>query len=190
MQTEGCKPKRLRYFSMMTDTDTTYPKVKPNFNNIPDALKSLPWAVWKAEPRTGQPGKFNKRPLTPQNGYPASTNKLETFGTFDQAQAAYEKGGYSGVGVLLTGNGIVGVDIDDFKTVFNQTPSVQAWVTDAVKSGAYCEQSPSGEGLRLFMRGKLPGKGRKHANLEIYGDVRFLTVTGKVTRMKGANHEN
>lgn len=32
-----------------------------------------------------------------------------TWATFDQAQTAYEEGGYSGVGFVLNGDGIVGV---------------------------------------------------------------------------------
>jgi putative DNA primase/helicase len=81
---------------------------------------------------------------------------------------------------LLTGNGIVGFDLDDCKDLFGPRPEVQQWVANALYAGAYCEWSPSGKGLRLFMRGTLPGTGRKQGNLEIYDQGRFLTITGHV----------
>lgn len=43
---------------------------------------------------------------------------------------------------------------------------------------SYTERSPSGEGLRIFMLGKLPAGGRKRGNVEMYEHARFLTVTG------------
>jgi primase-polymerase (primpol)-like protein len=150
----------------------------PQFGNIPDALRQQPWAVWKAEPRPNNPDKYNKAPCCPTGGYKIGTNQPEKFGTFDAARATYDRGGYTGVGVLLTGNGIIGVDIDYFEDTFKVQPAVREWVAAATKDGAYCEKSPSGNGLRLFMAGKLPAKGRKSGPLEIYDDVRFLTVTG------------
>jgi len=158
--------------------------IKPRFDHIPDALKQQPWAVWIAEPRPGKPGKFNKAPRCPKSGYKIGVNQPEKFGTFAEAHAAYEAGGYTGVGVLLTSNGIIGVDIDDYKDTFATKPDVKQWVLRAVDEGAYGEYSPSGRGLRLFMRGKLPGSGRKSGPMEIYDDVRFLTVTGHHVRLK------
>ena len=86
------------------------------------------------------------------------------------------------MGVVLNRSGIVGVDIDDYVDLFSERPEVKAWVHHAIKQGVYCEKSPSGKGLRLFMIGKLPTSGRKNAGLEIYDDARFLTVTGHVVR--------
>lgn len=153
----------------------------PNFDNIPNDLKQQPWAVWIAEPRENKPGKFNKAPRSLESGYKIGANQPELFGTFEQVKAAYETGQYTGVGVLLTGDGIVGFDIDDYIDTFDRRPDVKAWVDQAISdknSPAYAELSPSGAGLRLFVRGQLPGKGRKSGCLEIYDDVRFLTVTG------------
>lgn len=154
--------------------------LKPQFDAIPTDLEAQPWAVWIAEQRQGKLGKFNKAPRSPKTGHKIGANKPQLFGTFDEAKAAYDTGEYTGVGVLLTGNGIIGVDIDDCKVTFAGQPSVMQWVMEAVNQGAYCEQSPSGKGLRLFMHGKLPGKGRKVGALEVYADTRFLTVTGHV----------
>lgn len=154
--------------------------LKPKLENIPAGLRELPWAVWIAEPRKNKPGKFDKAPRSPETGHKIGTDKPPLFGTYEQAVAAYEAGGYTGVGVLLTGDGLIGVDIDDYPQTVAERPEVKSWVIRAIKDEAYCEASPSGTGLRLFMRGDpLPDNvKRKHGHLEIYDNVRFLTVTG------------
>lgn len=157
----------------------------PRIQHIPDTLKQQPWGVWKAEPREGTSDKFNKAPRCPLSGRKIGANQPEKFGTFDEAKDAYETGQYTGMGVVLNRSGIVGVDIDDYVDIFSERPEVKAWVRQAIKQGVYCEKSPSGKGLRLFMIGKLPASGRKSAGLEIYDDARFLTVTGHVVRPRG-----
>jgi primase-polymerase (primpol)-like protein len=160
--------------------------LKPEFENIPEELEAQPWAVWTAEPRPNNPNKFNKAPRSPVTGYKIGANKPELFGTFQEAKTAYASGKYTGIGVLLTGNGIIGVDIDDAKETFADKPEIKEWVATAANAGAHSEKSPSGKGIRLFMLGKLPAKGRKVGHLEIYDDARFLTVTGHIyPRKKG-----
>lgn len=166
---------------LKTNTSPTW--LRPSFDNIPDDLKQQPWAVWIAEPRSDKPGKYNKAPRSPVTGFKIGSNQPHLFGTFDQAKTAYESGNYTGIGVLLTGNGIVGFDIDDYKNTFAKTPEVQAWVQKAISdqaNPAYAELSPSSTGLRLFVRGELPEKGRKSGCLEVYDNVRFLTITGAI----------
>ena len=41
---------------------------------------------------------------------------------------------------------------------------------------SYTEKSPSGKGLRIFTKGKLPEKGFNKDNIEIYGSGRYLTI--------------
>ncbi len=43
----------------------------------------------------------------------------------------------------------------------------------------YTEASPSGTGVRLFLRGDLPAHGRKKGNYENYQSGRYVTVTGQ-----------
>lgn len=160
-----------------------FPVVEPRPDNIPEFLQQKPCATWTAESKDGQPGKFNKAPRHPVTGIKVGANNPDNFGTFEQAVAALESGKYSGIGVLLTGDdSLVGVDIDNYETTFEQMPQVKAWVGKARKAGAYCEVSPSGKGLRLFIGGKLPNGGRKSGSLEIYARWRFLTVTGKTAK--------
>lgn len=163
-----------------------FPAVEPNPCKVPEFLRVKPFANWVAEPKAGQPGKFNKAPRNPTSGIKVGANNPASFGTYEQAVAALDTGKYSGIGVLLTGDdNLTGVDIDDYKTTFEQLPQVKAWVSKARAAGAYCELSPSSNGLRLFMRGKLPGSGRKVGPLEIYDNARFLTVTGRAAKGSG-----
>lgn len=163
--------------------------LKPKLHNIPDELKQQPWGVWKAEPRLDDKGKHNgkwgKAPRSPLTGIKIGADKPELFGTFDEAIKAYETGKWTGIGVLLTGNQIIGIDIDDALILFDEKPEIKAWVEDAISAGLYCEISPSGTGYRLFTLGSIPSKGQKYQGLEIYSTARFLTVTGHFTPRKG-----
>ena len=161
--------------------------LEPKFDNMPDDLKSLPWAVWIAEPRPNKPGKFNKAPRCPKSGRKIGANKPELFGTYDEAVVAFNTGEFTGVGILFTGNGLIGIDIDDVRQTLSEVPGVKKWLRSARAAGAYCELSPSGTGLRLFFRDEpLPGTGRKSGPLEIYDNKRFLTVTGHTLPHAGA----
>ena len=156
----------------------------PNFENIPDELKSQPWAVWSAEPRLdreGKPtGKWNKAPRNPVTSIKVGANQPETFGTYDEAKRAYATGRYTGIGVLLTGSGITGIDIDNVGQLIAEGRPIIDWLAKAIIDGVYCEVSPSRTGLRVFIRGNLSLGGRKHDFLEIYDDKRFLTITGHI----------
>lgn len=144
----------------------------PDFSAMPAELCRVPrWVVWKGP----------KVPYcaTASNST-ASVTEPNTWATFDQAQTAYEEGGYSGVGFVLSGDGIVGVDLD--KCVHAGEPAPAALgLLDRVGC-KYVELSPSGTGLRGFgygdnitgRRGQLDG-----VNVELYASKRYLTVTGR-----------
>lgn len=162
-----------------------YPKILPVFDTVHSQLREQPAAVWKATPKQG--GGYNKVPCHPETGRYLKTSEPDTWGSFEQAKAAYERGGWSGVGILLTGNGIVGFDIDKAKETFARNPEVKRWLVNAIKAGAYVEKSPSGNGYRGFVRGLLPtGCSKRGDSVEMYADVRFLTVTGHVVKLKEA----
>jgi putative DNA primase/helicase len=148
-----------------------------NFENIPVWMKNRPFCVWTAEPRENN--KVNKAPRHPNGGWNLGVDKPEKWATYEKVRQTYLSGKFDGIGVLLTkGSGIVGVDIDDWKSKFADHPRIFSALHKLILDGGYVETSPSGMGLRAFIQGSLNGPGRKNGGLEIYDDVRFLTVTG------------
>lgn len=153
-----------------------YDPLVPKPERVPEALRRLRWAVWYPEQRDN--GKFAKCPRN-IGGYPRKANEPETWPTFEQCKAAVARGQYPGFGALLDGSDdLVGVDVDDASETFNKHPEVKRLLSEHLKQGGYVEQSPSGNGYRVFVRGSLPVDGAKHGGLEIYKDKRFITVTG------------
>lgn len=162
--------------------------LRPKFENIPEELQKQPWAVWKAEQKfdkEGNPtGKWGKAPRNPTTGAMIGADKPHLFGTFEEAKRAYESGNYTGVGVLLTGNGLIGIDIDDAAILFENKPETRDWFKQALNSGTYCEISPSNNGLHSIIRGAMSLGGTKNGSLEIYAKDRFLTITGHLVGKK------
>ena len=151
--------------------------VEVNFENIPAWMRNLQFGVWTAEPREN--GKVNKAPRHPNGGWGLGVNRPEQWATFAQVQKAYSSGKFDGIGVLLTRDTeVVGVDIDDWRSLVSTHTKVFETLIEFIQNGGYVETSPSGAGLRAFVQGSLSGSGRKKGGLEIYDDVRFLTVTG------------
>lgn len=161
----------------------------PHLNAIPQPLRQLPFALWRAEPELGTDGqqkhkangnpKFKKAPRNAV-GYNISKSKPEKWVSFDAAVTAFNPEKFTGVGVLLqASSGLVGIDLDDVADLLITKPVLQAILAKAEQEEIYCEQSPSGTGLRLFAYGQLPGnEGRRQAGIELYADSAFLTVTG------------
>jgi hypothetical protein len=96
---------------------------------------------------------------------------------------AYAQGKADGVGIVLTGDGLIGVDIDG--CLDPTTGEITAEAAEVVKQlDSYTEITPSQTGLRVFTTGTLPlGRRvlqrRNHRGIELYSDRRFLTVTGR-----------
>jgi len=146
--------------------------------NIPDVLKQAErWCVWKRELKGGE---FSKPPY--QAGNPkyklSKTNPLQwrPFATAVQAYEQHED--IDGLG-FVTGGGFVAIDYDE--CVDDVTREVRPDILKQVrKFNSYTEFSPSGRGLRVLVRGSLPGKnlsGRTYFP-EIYGDGGYVTMTG------------
>lgn len=110
----------------------------------------------------------------------ASSTDPASWCSFDQAQTAYEEGCYDGVGFVLDGDGIVGIDLD--KCVQAGTPAPAAMSLLERIGARYIEVSPSGSGLRGFGYGDNIGGKRGQIDgikVELYATGRYLTVTGR-----------
>jgi primase-polymerase (primpol)-like protein len=149
-----------------------------NFENIPSWMHSKMFCVWTAEPREN--GKVNKAPRHPNGGWNLSVREPDQWATLGQVKKAYISGQFDGIGVLLTsGSGVVGIDIDDWQSLIAANEDLFNTLEKFIKQGGYVERSPSGAGLRAFVKGNLVGSGQKSGGFEIYDDIRYLTVTGQ-----------
>jgi putative DNA primase/helicase len=144
-------------------------------DNIPADLREFPtWVCWRREERDG---KQTKVPHT-TDGSLASVADPLTWTTFDAALDAYSNGGgFDGVGVVLTDEGeLFGGDLDH---CVMDDGGLETWAAEIVAElGTYTEISPSGKGLRIIGRGKLPPGRRRDGQIELYDSGRYLTITG------------
>lgn len=142
---------------------------------IPDELKTLRhWVCWRAALRDE---KWTKIPYRP-NGTKADVTDETTWTTFERCMKAYISEGFQGVGFVLTAEDpYTFVDLD--RCVSIDGDRIEGWASEYVSDlNSYTEVSPSGTGLRIVVKAKLPASGRREGPVELYDDVRFCTFTG------------
>lgn len=176
---------------MQDERDTSMPNVAsiaPQHRSIeaPEELKALPgWLIWRYEQHPGE-AKPRKVPFYVeggrrfgQQGSPQDRGKLTTFA---MARDEAMKRGFDGVGfALLPDWGLTALDFDKCVAPDGSLP---ADITSIV-ANTYSEYSPSGEGIRAFVRGNL-GNHKSHAEGDRYGFETFntngfVTITGRHT---------
>lgn len=159
------------------------PLVSLNASAVPGALKDAKrWAPWAAVWKEKQ-GKYDKVPKrADEPNYGLSTAKPERWFSFGDAIGALSRhpGLFAGVGYCMTvPHGIVGVDLDH---CVDEAGGIEPWAREVIDTlGSYTEKSPSGAGLRVFLRGEVATDWTNHERgIEVYGghEPRFLTVTG------------
>jgi archaellum biogenesis ATPase FlaH len=163
----------------------------------PAALRELKqWLVWKFEPNP-KPGKKDlKVPYYAKSGTKrgwmpgvrskkvgqGSAEELPLLVTFDEALAAAQERGMTGVGLaMVPGQPVTALDFDHCVTEGVIDPAVEALIV-----GTYSEISPSGTGVRAFVLGDLGDRSDAHPEdgafgFETYTTSRFVTFTGNVT---------
>jgi len=151
-------------------------------SNVPAALRERPqWVCWRYENRGGKPTKV---PQSPKDGRAASTTDPTTWGTFDEAiQACLRCDDFSGVGyVFAEDDPYAGVDLDN--CVDEATGEIKPWAVSILKRlDGYSETSPSGKGVKVFVRASKSGARCKARHqdgvVEMYDRERFFTITGQ-----------
>ncbi len=170
-----------------------------NLDKIPAMLRELPqWVLWRLEERKDG-DKPTKVPYQ-TNGAKAAANKPETWAPFDAVRESFANGGYTGIGFEFSKDDpFCGIDLDGCRDP--QTGAIAEWAREILLSLAtYSEVSPSGTGVKLFIRAKLPfanGKKKelkdvericdKATAIELYDFGRYFAVTG--LRVKGLSQE-
>lgn len=146
---------------------------------VPAELRQLDrWVLWRRVERDGKPTKL---PLQARVNRCASSTDPATWASYSETLKAFAHRSSDGIGFVLNGDGIIGVDLDH--CLAGET--LMAWAARLLKLAptTYVEISPSGTGLRIFAHGDVP-RGRviprpKGGQVEIYGSGRYLTVTGR-----------
>lgn len=149
-----------------------------NPSAIPQALRATDnWVVWRYE---AVKGKTTKVPYDIA-GNRASTTDPRTWTSIFRATELVGPKSKWGLGFVFDDD-FIGVDLDH---AYQDDGKLKPWAQDIVNScKTYTEISPSGKGLHLISRGRLPEgwKGLKRAYhdgaVEIYSTGRYFTVTG------------
>jgi putative DNA primase/helicase len=146
--------------------------------SISEELRFRPqWVMWKA---VGD--KPDKVPYSARSGRRASSTKLLTWSTFQEALEAYENGKYAGLGfVFSSADPYTGIDLDD---CVDGDGEIAGWALEIVRYfDSYTELSATGTGLHVIVRGEIPN--RRKGEVEVYSSKRYFTVTGHVVEVSG-----
>ena len=145
--------------------------------NVPKELALTPqWVCWSGT--VGQNGKMSKIPINPKTGRNAKTDDPATWGTFEVAIDFSRKNDLPGIGFVFSGaDDFVGIDLDE--CLDPASGSIKAEAQEIInRLDTYTEISPSGRGVHVIAKGKLPDGSRRTGKFEMYDDRRFFTITG------------
>jgi len=164
--------------------------MKSDYMRIPAEMRMYAqFCVWRYE-ETDAP-KPVKVPYSARTGTLCSVDDPSTWSTFDEAVGAIKNSTwYNGIGFVLSENDpYCFIDLDDpYALRANGTPmhSNPQEVLDRQlhiyrEFDSYAEQSPSGKGLHIIVKGSVIS-GRKRGAIELYSNLRYMTMTGNVYR--------
>ena len=164
-------------------------KPKPctiHFANIPQELKDRPqWVLWAYRRRNG---KWTKIPYRPgekeaKAGDPSTWCPFEQVAAFGNAAEAMHMHQYDGIGYEFADDDpYTGIDLDD--AIDLQSKQLKPWAQVIVdRLYSYTEVSPSGTGVKIWVKAKKPSNDRsriKHEDgeVEMYDNGRYFAVTG------------
>jgi putative DNA primase/helicase len=150
---------------------------------IPAVLRE--WSQWVCWKYISRDGKETKCPVRASDGGPASSTDPSTWATFEDAVSAWQANGYAGIGLVFAASDpFCGIDLDD---CIDDAGVVVPAAREVIESfGSYCEVSPSGRGVKIFIVGRKPEWAASRSKVirgfketEVYDHGRFFTVTGQ-----------
>lgn len=146
------------------------------FDTIPSELQRLAqWVVWRWETRNGE---RTKPPYSARTGKLARANDPSTWATFLAAMKVVRRADFDGLGFVFSADDpYAGVDLDD---CVDAVGTVAPWARKIIDQlDSYTEVSPSGHGVKVFVRGRLPKGRRRKGKVEMYDRERYFTITGQ-----------
>jgi hypothetical protein len=129
----------------------------------------------------------DKVPQVAGTGRRASSTDPKTWRTYEEVTAAYDKGQHAGVGrVIAHEDDFVGIDLDG---IVNNDGIVPEALELLRFLDSYSEISPSGTGIKVWVRGRLD-RSYKKPGLEVYQPGRYFTITGQILPQFSARIED
>jgi hypothetical protein len=162
------------------------PPPLPTREMIPPALAELPrWIAWSYEWRENE---CKKQPYSAVTGVRKDWPNASVG--FEEALVGAERLGADGVGFNpIESDGLTFLDFDDCILDGDLDPAVETWLK---LFPGYKEVTPSGTGIRVAVKGRLPRNVTNHplpdskvgASVELYGggSAHFVTITGNSWR--------
>jgi hypothetical protein len=145
-------------------------------NAVPIELRELDrWLLWRYERRGAE--KPKKVPYS-LDGRKADYTDPATWSPFRHViRAATNSTFYDGIGFVL-GDGYAGIDLDHCRD--HETGVIAGWALGIAREiDSYTEITPSGTGLHVICRGKLPLGRRRKGDIEMYSEDRYFTFTAQ-----------
>ena len=157
--------------------------------NLPEQLREL----MKMKHWVCHQDKIPKNPITGGN---AKADLASTWGTYEEALYGLKRFNFSGIGFqfglplndndALETERITGIDLDH---VIHEDGTLESFASEIITlMNSYTEISPSGTGIHILCKGKMPNIGRKKYVyiptsttkfiIEIYNHSHYFTVTG------------
>jgi primase-polymerase (primpol)-like protein len=161
-----------------------------------DLTELARWVVWRFTWKNKGWTKPPFQSLSPDD--PASTTDPKTWSSYGDALQSYlDTPDLAGIGfVFHPPDGFVGIDFDNS---LDATARLKPWAAEIFRrlncGAGYVEISPSGNGIKAWMRGAMPSHhGKTHAGrskewidpvcgrakIELYSSGRFFTTTGLI----------
>ena len=153
-----------------------------DYSRVPQELKELPnWGLFRKE-WDARKGKYNKYPINAKTGELAKSNDPSTWTSFTHAVEKVNQYGAAGLAFFIQPPYML-IDLDH---CFEDIQRVKGCdheneVADFIdRTQSYTELSVSGEGIHIITKGNFPGPKRRHNNVEMYPEERFVALTGNV----------
>jgi AAA domain-containing protein len=173
----------------MSDPTRPTPPPLPIIDTVPPELNKKQWICWQAiwDPSKE---KWRKPPCSPVTGevIGGTEKHRDHWQMFEEAIAGAKQHDLDGIGYpFLLADGYIGIDFDDCRKDGVLHQAVALWL-DWFTNAAYVEVSPSGTGIHIICRGKLPGdqavsatpiRKADGATCEMYSHSRYFTFTGQ-----------
>lgn len=155
--------------------------------NVPDEMRLMPnWCAYKTR-WNNEKGKKDKFVLSPVDGKWAKSSDPATWTDFETAMEFAKRNNCEGLAFALDGkSGISCIDLDHSIGEGGELSAPAKRLTDEI-SDTYIEISVSGNGIHIFVKEDILGKGKyknravtSEGEIEVYDTGRFISMTGNI----------